>query len=283
MKYLNCATMKKIQALVGVLPLFFLWTQYALAQVTVSPTTMFFENNFSSFTVINNSPIAQDVIIDFTFGYPVADESGEFRIFYGDSLELKNRDITPYVRAFPRSMTIQPGQRQTVRVNIRPPATLPDGVNWARLKVISSSQAAEISTENSDAVSAQLNLVFEQIFSIYHIKGNAFIDMSVDDVRYSINGDQRLLIYDTRNVGNAPFVGSITLEILESISGRLVHSARSVTSIFTDESRNFFLPESLSPGTYKVVIQMTSRRPDIPERNSFQMTPVRQEFQIEIE
>jgi hypothetical protein len=275
--------MKYTQILVIQLLLLFLCSQFSSAQVTVSPTTMFFENNFSSFTVINNSPNSQDIIIDFSFGYPAADDSGEFRFLYGDSLELKNRDITPYVRAFPRSMTIQPGQRQTVRVNIRPPATLPDGVNWARLKVISSSQAAEIGTENTDAVSAQLNLVFEQIFSIYHIKGNAFIDMSVDDVRYSINGDQRLLIYDIRNVGNAPFVGSVTLEILESISGRLVHSARSVTSIFLDESRYFTLPESLSPGTYKVIIQMTSRRPDIPERNSFQMTPVRKEFQMEIE
>jgi hypothetical protein len=275
--------MKNTEILVTQLLMLLLCTQFSLAQVTVSPTTVFFENNFSSFTVINNSPAAQDIIIDFIFGYPVADDSGEFRLLYGDSLELQNRDITPYIRAFPRSMTIQPGQRQTVRLNIRPPATLPDGVNWARLKVISSSQAAEISTENTDAVSAQLNLVFEQIFSIYHTNGNAFIEMAIDDIRYSTIDDQRLLIFDSRNTGNAPFVGTITLDIHEASTGRLMHSGRSITSIFLNESRNFILPESLSPGTYKVVIQMTSRRPDIPERNSFQMTPVRQEFQIEIE
>jgi hypothetical protein len=276
--------MKKLIYISGIKSLLLLITSHLVfAQVTVSPTTMFFENNFSSFTVINNSPVTQDIIIDFTFGYPVSDEKGEFGILYGDSLDLKNRDITPYVRAFPRSMTIQPGQRQTVRVNIRPPATLDDGVNWSRLKVISSTQAAEISTENADAVSAQLNLVFEQIFSIYHVKGNAFIEMAIDDIRYKNIGHQRLLIFDTRNTGNAPFVGTITLEILESNSGRLVHSGRSVTSIFLDESRNFALPESLPPGAYKVIIEMTSRRPDIPERNSFQMTPVRREFLLEIE
>jgi P pilus assembly chaperone PapD len=241
------------------------------AQVTISPTAMFFENNFSSFVVINNSGGPQEILIEFAFGYPKADENGVVSSFMGEDSDLISYSVTPYVRAFPRAVTLEAGQRQTIRLNIRPPADLAPGVYWSRLIVTSTGQTAEITSATDTEMGAQLNIVFRQIFPVYYAHRQINADWALGEFSFFIDEeDNHQINYEVINNGNTPFVGTLTINVTDS-DGRQIYSNRSVTSIFRTEKRSFAVTEPLASGQYNVEISMDPRRPDISERNSFPM------------
>jgi P pilus assembly chaperone PapD len=255
-------------------------TNIHYAQVTISPTSIFFENNFASFIVINNSAISQDILVDFAFGFPMADEFGSPSTRYGHEYGFADRDITPHVRAFPRAMTLAPGQRQTVRINLRPPRDLHDAVYWTRLKVVSTPEVAEV-TAVEENVSAQFTFVFEQLLPVYFRNGNVSLSMNVNDVHILEAEENRRLLVDFTLEGNAPFLGTIDLSLSDR-SDNTVHSDRTVTSIFHSEKRAFTIPSDLPAGTYTVSVNFTASRPDVPAAQMFPMNPVRYTQTIQI-
>jgi hypothetical protein len=244
----------------------------SFAQVTLSPTTLFFENNFSSIVVINNSAAAQDIQVDFVFGYPVSDENGTVSMFYDEGSELVRFDIGPYVRAFPRALTLEAGQRQVVRLSVRPPNNLTDGGYWTRIRVTSTPRSVEAVTVASDAVGAQLNFIFEQILAVYYKKGNPSTGLTVTDNKIVARENGRLLVFNVDMTANAPFLGTIDMTLTNN-AGQRVHDGRSVTSIFTDGYRNFPIPDDLTPGTYNLQVVFTASRPDVPSQFNFPMNP----------
>lgn len=254
--------------------LVFAWQ--ASAQVTISPTMLFFENNFSSVMVINNANSPQDIQIETIFGYPVSDEFGYMTMAFGDDATETERSLTEIVRAFPRAFTLQPGQRQVVRLQARAPNTMPDGGYWTRLAVVATPQAAEIAAVEEGGVGAQLNFVFRQVIAAVYKRGNAAVSMNVNQVEFVYDAERsnRLLRYHVDMTGNAPFLGTISLRILNE-NGQVVHEDRSVTSIYVDGYRNFILPEDRVPnGNYIVELNFQASRQDVPSAQNFSMTPV---------
>jgi hypothetical protein len=242
---------------------------------------LFFENNFSSIVVINNSAAAQDILVEFVFGYPVSDENGDVTMLYATETENNRFDIGPYVRAFPRALTLEPGQRQVVRLSVRPPNTLEDGGYWTRIKVVSTPRTSDVTSVAEGGVGAQLNFIFEQVLAVYYKKGNPGTGLLVSEIKpvQSVNGPA--IAFNVDMTGSAPFLGSIISRMTNS-SGQVVHEGRSVTSIFTDGYRNFVLPEALAPGTYNVSITFEASRPDVPAQFNFPMQPYTYQGQITI-
>jgi hypothetical protein len=240
------------------------------AQVTLSPTAIFFENNFASLVVINNSTIPQDILLEFVFGYPASDTLGNVSMSYAKPENMAIFDISEYVRAFPRALTLQPGQRQTVRLNIRPTATLPDQVYWTRLKVISTPQTTEIAPNTDQAVQTQLNFIFEQILGLYFRKGSVNAVARLSNMDVLMTNNRRLIRYNVDMTGNAPFLGTISLQVTDA-NNRVVHNDSQLTSVFVNGIRNFELPATLPAGRYNVTVSMDPRRPDIPSAQLFPM------------
>jgi len=260
-----------IKHIFGFLLILFFYSN-STAQVTLSPTTLFFENNFSSIVVINNSAAAQDILVDFLFGYPVSDENGDVSMLYSNDTELNRFDIGPHVRAFPRALTLEAGQRQVVRLSVRPPNTLSDGGYWTRIKVTSTPRTTDVAAVAEGGVGAQLNFIFEQVLAVYFKKGNPTTALSVSDIKTATGNNGPVLAYNVNMTGSAPFLGTIVTTMRNS-SGETVHEGRSVTSIFTNGYRNFSLPEDLAPGTYDVSVIFEASRPDVPSQFNFPMQP----------
>lgn len=252
-------------------------TWQVTAQVTISPTMLFFENNFSSVMVINNAGVPQDIQIETLFGYPVSDELGYVTMAFGDEATHDERSLTEIVRAFPRAFTLQPGQRQVVRLQARAPNTMPEGGYWTRLAVVATPQAADIAAAADEGgVGAQLNFVFRQVIAALYKRGNATVEMNVDQIGFVYDAERsnRLVRYHIDMTGNAPFLGTISLRILNE-NGQLVHEDRSVTSVYVDGFRNFVLPEDrVPPGNYVVELNFQASRQDVPSAQNFPMTPV---------
>lgn len=253
----------------------FAFTLNVLAQVTISPTMLFFENNFSSVMVINNANIPQDIQVETLFGYPVSDDLGYVSMVFDEDATDNERSLAEIVRAFPRAFTLQPGQRQVVRLQARAPGNMPDGGYWTRLAVVATPQAAD-AVQVEEGVGAQLTFVFRQVIAAIYKRGNATVEMNVDRVGFVFDEERnnRLLRYHVDMTGNAPFLGTISLRILNP-QGQLVHEDRSVTSIYVDGYRNFVLPEELVPaGNYTVELNFNASRQDVPAAQNFSMTPV---------
>jgi len=257
-------------------------TSSVFAQVSISPTTIFIgNNNFGSFLVTNNSNQAQEIAVEFTFGYTVSDSLGNITMMFNDSTALaEQKSISEYVRSFPRSFTLAPGQRQTVRLTVRPPAGLADGTHWTRVKVRSTPQSAVIQQTEVGGVGTQINFIFEQVLGVYYTKGAFRTALVPSNVRFSKTETNTLLVYDVALTANSPFLGTIDAVVTDA-SGRKVFEEQQTTTIFETGKRNFQMPlESITPGSYTVTLSFSTNRRDIPSAEQIPMEQVRQTFQV---
>ena len=105
--------------------------------VTVSPTALYISARSPSglLTLINTGTRPEEIEIGFGFGYPVSDSTGLLRVDILDSAGAGEPGITSFLRAFPRRLVLQPGQRQVIRITVVAPAGLANGEYWGRVLV----------------------------------------------------------------------------------------------------------------------------------------------------
>lgn len=252
------------------------------AQVAISPTTVFIGNtNFGSFLVMNNSSQAQEIAVEFIFGYTVSDSLGNVSMNFTEQGNVAaSKSINDHIRSFPRAFVLQPGQRQTVRLTVRPPAGLADGTYWTRVKVRSNPQTTVITASEAGGVGTQINFIFEQVIGAYYKRGTLSTGIQVDNVQMLNQEQNQLLIYDYSLQGNSPFLGVIRLAVKDR-SGNVVYSDAVTTSLLVSGRRNFAIPASaVPPGQYSATITFDTNRGDIASGDRIQMETVEQTFQI---
>jgi len=257
----------------------------ALAQVSIAPTSLFFDNQqrFSSLTISNGGQQAQEISISTEFGYPTT-RDGELQIV-NDSTIAEQKSMTDWIKVFPQNFTLQPQQRQTVRFVARPPSGLSPGGYWSRVKVKSNPVSPPIESVEEGQVGAQINLVVNQVIGAHYRTQNAQTGVAVTGVTFSQvdstnNGQIGISMEQT---GNAPFIGSINLQVTDD-GGNTVYETQTTNSVYTTIRRNFTMDLSdIEPGTYTISGEITSQRRDISEDKLLQIKPVPFEKQITIE
>src|SRR5690554_5204 len=148
-------------------------TAFVQAQVTIAPTNLFIKegNQFGTYMVINGSNQNQEIGIDFFFAYGQLDENGQ-RANIHDNEEMAERySIAENIRAFPQSFVLTPGQRQLVRLNVRPPRDLQDGTYWSRIRTSATPESPPVETANNEAVTARVGISIEQVTGLFYKKG----------------------------------------------------------------------------------------------------------------
>jgi len=250
----------------------------AKAQVTISPTNMFIDdsNPFGTYMVINGSNETQEIGIDFLFSYSNTDEFGNRRIVQDDE-EAENRySIASYIRAFPRNFTLAPGQRQVVRLRLSTPNDLDDGTYWARIKTSSSPESPPVELQTNSAVAARVAITVEQVTGLFFKKGNVSTGITIGDinVKESDDGNSLLVLTNLTRDGNSPFLGSITVSMIDS-RGNEVKRGFISTSIYFDGVHKQELDLTNVPsGNYTIKVQFESSRSDITAEDIIQMNTV---------
>src|SRR3954466_747137 len=71
----------------------------AAAQVVIAPPviTLVEPERFGTFTLENRSTVAQEVTVEFRFGYPASDSAGNLRMVYDDSAIAARSSVVPWV------------------------------------------------------------------------------------------------------------------------------------------------------------------------------------------
>lgn len=246
------------------------------AQVTISPTNMFIDQNsrFGTYMVINNSNEPQEIEVEFFFGYSQTDNTGERRVIYNDSTAADKYSIVDYVRAFPQNFIVQPGQRQIVRLRINAPRDLSEGTHWARIKTSATPESPPVEIATNDAVSARVAITIEQVTGLFYKSGDVTTGIEIEDIRTEIEDGQLIVLSDYLRKGNSPFLGSITVSLVDR-SNKTVAESYISTSLYFDGTHKQLLDISgLGAGNYTVKVDFRAQRSDIPESDIIKMEPV---------
>lgn len=260
-----------------------IFASQSIAQVSIAPTSLFFDNQnrFGSLTISNGGQQAQEISIRTEFGYPTTQNGGLTVV--NDSVLAETKSIADWVKVFPQNFTLQPNQRQTVRFVSRPPNNLEPGGYWSRVRIRSNPVSPPIESVEEGQVGAQINLVVNQVIAAHYRTEDAQTGVEVSSVDFNRNDDTGQIAVSMEQTGNAPFVGSVNLQVTNN-KGETVWETTTTNSVYTTITRSFNMDLSeLAPGQYTISGEIVSQRRDISQDKLLQITPVSFKKQITIE
>lgn len=239
-------------------------TVYAAA-VAVSPVAVYIDNRTrtASLTLFNPGSRPEEVQLDFAFGYPVSDEEGNVSVPVSDTAATGEPSAVPWLRAFPRRLVLEPGQRQIVRVIAEPPANLPVGEYWARALVHSRGGQPPIEQQQGN-VTVQVEVETVVVVAVNYRNGAMKTGLTVKGGSATQVGDTVRALIDLERTGNAAFLGRIQGELVDP-SGRVVTSAEEVLAVYkTIRRRLDLVPPAGAAGPFRVRFTMDTERGDLP-------------------
>lgn len=265
--------------------LFYLSSFSALAQISIAPTTVFIdENGVGSLFITNPGDSPQEISVSFLFGYPGNDETGSLTMVYGDSLMEKQFGMGDRLRAFPRTFILAPQQQQTVRLQVRPDRSLPDGTYFTRIKVTSNAQTADVEQSNQTVVSTQVNFKFDQIIAAFHKVGTVSTGLEFGEVTTEVKDGTVKVIPQFNVTGNSPYLGSVTATLKNSSKEVLAQHEQTVALYFSGKRAvEMKLPENLPIGAYEIELTYETRRSDIPSSDLVQAPAISKIINLNIQ
>lgn len=247
----------------------------AARAVTVSPTALYLSarNPSALLTLINTSSRAEEIEITFGFGYPTSDSTGTLAVSITDSAATGEPSAVDWLRAFPRRLVLQPGQRQVVRVTVVAPAGLADGEYWGRVLV--KSRGGEPPIEQTQGqVHMQLSLETTFATAVFFQKGTMRTAVAATPAARR-TGDGVQFTVDLHREGNAVFLGRVRAELYDS-AGHKLADAEDVVAVYRDLRRRFVLrgDAPLPDGPLEVRYVVDTERPDLPGVGPVRSAPI---------
>lgn len=234
--------------------------------VTVSPTALYISSRNPSglLTLINSSSRPEEIEIGFGFGYAGFDTSAAIRVTIADSAASTEPAATAWLRAFPRRLLLQPGQRQVVRITVVAPPGLSDGEYWGR--VLIKSRGGEPPIEQSQGqVRMQLNVETTFATAVFFQKGSLSTGVHVDAATAVRVKDGVQFTMDLTRTGTAAFLGRVHAEVVDA-KGDVWASDEDVTAVYRRLRRRFVLKGTtpMPAGPLSVRWVVDTDRPDLP-------------------
>jgi len=252
-----------------------LWPVVADA-VLVAPHALFINAREPSGEVflVNPSDATEEVTLEFQFGYPATDSLGEVGLALIPEPAPDQPSAAAWLRAFPRRVRLEPGQRQRVRILATPPAGLPDGEYWSRLIVTSRSARPPVSVSGDSAVQAGITFELRTITSVTFRQGPLTTGVRLDGFRTALRPDTLEAWVDLTREGTAAYLGSVRFELREP-SGRAVKTWQTPIAIYYQQHRRFALPlDSVTPGPYQLHLLVSTAREDIGAEHVLPAEPI---------
>lgn len=236
-----------------------------LDAVLVAPHALFISHPARAGEVylVNRSASSEEVTVELRYGYPATDSAGEVMIAWPEA-GPDDRRASGWLRAFPRQVRVEPGQRQLVRILASPPADLPDGEYWSRMIVTSRAVQPQVAVTGDSAVQAGLTLELRTITSVSYRKGQVRTGVRLDDLRVTAEGDTLVAWVALAREGNAAYLGQVHFQMRDTTE-RTIAEWRTPIAVYHSMNRRFAMAvDTLPPGTYRVQFDLTTDREDIP-------------------
>lgn len=245
-------------------------------QLALAPTAIYLDKNgIGNLYITNNSDVAQEININFQFGYSSQDSNGVLIMVYDDSANAKLFSLEPMIKAFPRSFNLPPKQQQIVRIQARVPKGTPAGTYFTRVKVGSSGQVADVGDPGSaeGAISTRVNLRFEQVIVAFYKHGDVTTGVQIDKVNARV--DSNLFVFDAyyKTSGNSPYLGRMKVIVKAADGTQLAEFNQSTALYFTGKRRHSFYLKEVPKGNVTMEMYFETNRADIPSEDLVQAKP----------
>lgn len=242
------------------------------------------QNGIGSLFITNPSDVAQEINVSFEFGYPGNDDLGSLIMVYGDSIREKQSGMGDRIRSFPRTFILAPQQQQTVRLQVRPDRSLPEGTYFTRVKITSNAQTADVDQTTTEGVSTQVNFKFDQVIAAFHKVGTVTTGLEFGEVMIEVKDGIVKVIPEFNVTGNSPYLGSVTATLKNAANEILASQEQTVALYFSGKRAvEMKLPENLPTGAYEIVLKYETRRSDIPSTDLVQAPPVSKTVNLNIQ
>lgn len=277
------ATYLKLVTLVLVCSFCFIST--AKGQVTLAPTSLFiFENSgIGEVFVTNQSQVSQEVNVRFKFQFPISDDAGNISMIEGTSEQEAEWGLGEMVRVFPRRLVLQPGETQTLRVQVRPMRDRPDGMFFTRAIISSNALQQDVGQqEAAEGIRTQINVVLEQSIPVFYRKGTNTTGVDVERVEASRAEQGMNLLVHLQRTGNSPFMGTMGALLFDMNGNQLAESSTTAFFYFDERRRMTLRHEDLPPGRYRVELWFETQRRDMASSNIVQAPRITHTATVEI-
>lgn len=251
----------------------------------IAPHTIFIDNRVRSAAVELYNPGTDPIEADLSvfFGYPVSDSLGQFDLKIVENPDSTLPSAAAWIQAFPRKIVIGPQRTQTVRLLGRPPAGIPDGEYWARLKV--SVMAGQVpvqgTPDDTAAVQVNLNLQVNTVLPVLYRKGAVSTGLKITALSMARVGPDSLVVNTAlEREGNAAFLGVLRAAVVDSAGNLVAQGKIPMAVYFTMQPRMFLSSPRLPAGRYKLRVELASEREDLPPASLLPITPVTDSIEV---
>lgn len=185
--------------------------------VSVSPVALYIDHRTRSgtLTLYNPGTETEEIEIGFAFGYARSDSTGHVNVaFDDDPAPAGEPSVVPYLRAFPRQLRLEPGERQVVRVLVTPPSDLPDGEYWGRVMVTSRGGQPPVEQSSGD-IQMQISLTTVIAVALNYRHGDVSTGLVVESAEAVETAESVDLLARVDRTGNAAYLGRVVAELVD--------------------------------------------------------------------
>ncbi len=235
-----------------------------LRAVLVAPHAIFIDHRTrtAQLYLVNTGDRPEEVRIDLKFGYPATDSLGNIFVKLFDDPPPGEPSAAGWIKAFPRTTRVAPGQRQVVRLLATPPAGLPDGEYWSRLIVTSKGGRLQVAGADS-LIQAGLSIEIQTIISVTYRKGLLTTGVELTNLQVEPRPDSLIAWMHVRRTGTAAFLGTANFRLLDE-NGRIQQEWPTPIAVYHELNRRFsFATDSIPPGTYTLEFDIDTGRDDL--------------------
>lgn len=241
----------------------------AVAQgVLVAPHGIFIDARTRSGAIelYNPGDVAAEVSVSAFFGYPTTDATGQIVLAAppAEGADTISASAAKWVRILPDRVVLQPRERQTLRVLMRPPVGLPDGEYWSRIVVDAREVPPAPATASDGAISVGLSMRVRTIIALFYRQGSVGSAVTLGAVTARHAGDSLQVELPLERTGNAAYLGTVRLQ-LRNAAGSVVRSTETTVGVYYTMRPRLALDVAGVPaGEYRLEVEVGSQRPDLP-------------------
>lgn len=251
------------------------------AAVSVSPTALYIDSRTRTgvLTLHNPGTLPEEITVDFAYGYPQSDTAGNIAVALTREPAAGEPSALGWMRAFPRRLVLQPGQRQVVRVMVDAPAGLAEGEYWARVLVTSKGGQPPIEQTRGDQV-LHLEVQTTLVMAANYRNGDVRTGVTVTSAAARRTGAEVALQLELERTGNAAFLGSLRADLVDA-RGTVLGSAFDDLAVYRTMRRRLTIPvPEGAAGPLQLRLTINTERDDLPAGGALPVPPITQQLPV---
>lgn len=261
----------------------FPWS-FADASVAVYPQALFinYPNRSVAITVSNPTESRQELWVDFRYGYPLVNDSGNFYVNYMETPPAQEPNAVPWLRAYPQRFVLEARESQVIRIMVQPPVGLSAGEYWARVIVSSMQRTAKPPQSPGGDLRMRMEFISQVDVPLQVRTGSVTSGVKIHGITSVVENGQLKMGIDISRLGNASYWGTMKF-FLRDQSGRLAATQDKHIAIYRDLVYPITMDISnLAPGSYVLELDVDTKRPGVPSQFRTKADAVRFTYQLTI-